>query len=162
MSQIVGNLSAFSIKKKSDPEEQSSKNVHVMFPLRKQDTTTIIFFAWLTPKHDTKVWKCSRGIARVGLVSRKLHVTTERTLCPSKSASASSPLMQSGSERQKLVGGTICAPSRCWRGHQTPPSAKSPLHVATGASTAHVRSRSVAFAGLRQHVTAGGAGLKPP
>lgn len=53
VSQIVGNLSTLSIKK-SDPEEQSSKNVHVMFPLPKQDPT-ITFFGWLIPEYDTKV-----------------------------------------------------------------------------------------------------------
>lgn len=44
ISQIVENLSALSVKK-SDPEEQSSKNVHVMFPLLKQDTTIFLQMA---------------------------------------------------------------------------------------------------------------------
>lgn len=43
ISQTVGNLSALSIKK-SDPEELCSKNVHVMFPLPKQDAPGLVFF----------------------------------------------------------------------------------------------------------------------
>lgn len=80
ISQIVGNLSALSIKK-SDPEEQSSKNVHVMFPLPKQDATGLGFFSGgsfpsMTPKSSQ--YEGTHGLSRrIGLVYRKHYVTAE-------------------------------------------------------------------------------------
>jgi len=78
--QIAGNLSALSVKK-SNPKEQSSKNVHVVFPLPEQDTTIGFFLDGSLPSMtpNSSPYESTHGLSR-RTGQKALHYSRMNTL----------------------------------------------------------------------------------